>query len=289
MSSIGPRLREEHIAEFMSTARVFETLPANSNRFSVIDSWRQAALTAFDAWIDIARAWKDSRQGRTSESVEGDQPETARCDGSLMVEINNFFRFTGGPVTKHWVKNFGFTVVQPKSVKGLHTEVDHTVLRRVDPIENEPVPNSFRDPLSCSISARMRHVPASRSSTPQATLDDVDEGMQRLGIDGETLLRPLRITPLICEFKPTLPNAEKSGIGQARLDVVATVKFLAMLDIVDFPVFGLVTEGPVGYVMMAWGESMEETESQGPETPGESDGERKDIVCYINDHSSLRL
>ncbi|KAI0317208.1 hypothetical protein OF83DRAFT_170173 [Amylostereum chailletii] len=45
---------------------------------------------------------------------------------------------------------------------------------------------------------------------------------------------------------------ECTGPNQAPLYVVAAAKFLTALGILDFPVFGLVTEGVVGTVICAW-------------------------------------
>ncbi|KAI0310258.1 hypothetical protein OF83DRAFT_889612 [Amylostereum chailletii] len=57
---------------------------------------------------------------------------------------------------------------------------------------------------------------------------------------------------LSAEYKRQKVTYDWTGPNQARLYLVAEVKFLGALGIFDCPVFGLVTEGAVGVVICAW-------------------------------------
>ena len=50
--------------------------------------------------------------------------------------------------------------------------------------------------------------------------------------------------------KPVEPRGKP--LNQLRMYLAAAVKFLAALEIYEFPVYGLVTEGKIGRVIMAW-------------------------------------
>ncbi|KZV59730.1 hypothetical protein PENSPDRAFT_394485 [Peniophora sp. CONT] len=55
------------------------------------------------------------------------------------------------------------------------------------------------------------------------------------------------------EYKRLLDHPRDSGVIQCRLALAATVKFLGTLSVTRRPVYGLITEGPVGSVHMAVG------------------------------------
>ncbi|KAI0031045.1 hypothetical protein K488DRAFT_71724 [Vararia minispora EC-137] len=284
---IGDKLQQEHISE-RSLVNLFQrtlqaSLVPNAKRLRVATLWQQIAANATAVWNDIVRAWGHTRDGRTSEPVERDEPRTARCDSLLMIKISDFF--DGQVVSKDWVSRFELITASPRPVKDLRTGVDHAALRQIDPTDNEAVAqSSFRNGLACCISASMHHFPMSSPATPEAVTHDIGKSMRRLKVDDEVLLLALRITCFICEFKPTLLAAEKSVAGQAYLDIVAAVKFLAFLGIVEFPVFGLVMEGAVGYVIMAWGEKiLEKPPAAAIKVLGDGYDERRDIRVRIID------
>ncbi|KAI0029553.1 hypothetical protein K488DRAFT_72886 [Vararia minispora EC-137] len=59
------------------------------------------------------------------------------------------------------------------------------------------------------------------------------------------------------EFKT--PEAEP-GLNQLRLYLTAMVKYLSVLGITDFPVYGVVTEGSIGRLVQAWGHKFSESD-----------------------------
>ncbi|KAI0320590.1 hypothetical protein OF83DRAFT_1081519 [Amylostereum chailletii] len=63
----------------------------------------------------------------------------------------------------------------------------------------------------------------------------------------------LHIPILFHEYQESVRTSKETAVNRWRIDAVASVKFLATLGITDFPVFGLVTKGPVGVVVCAWG------------------------------------
>ncbi|KAI0048409.1 hypothetical protein FA95DRAFT_1073160 [Auriscalpium vulgare] len=71
--------------------------------------------------------------------------------------------------------------------------------------------------------------------------------------DPYALLLPL----LVHEYKRRgLDSGAHSAANQARLDLAAMVKFLGKLTIFGLSVYAVVTEGPVGVVLFAWGEEV---------------------------------
>ena len=56
---------------------------------------------------------------------------------------------------------------------------------------------------------------------------------------------------LLVEYKKT-DQGKLKALNQLRMYLVAAVKFLAALDIYEYPVYGLATEGKIGRLIMAW-------------------------------------
>ncbi|KAI0031044.1 hypothetical protein K488DRAFT_87204 [Vararia minispora EC-137] len=244
--------------------------------------WWQAASQAVGTWRAAATEWGFSRKTRRSQDIECSEPRTARCDSLLMVNIHGFFK--GTKASKNKLDLFGLIDANPLSVGTPHTVVDRAALRKVDPIGDNPLAaGSYRDGTTTCFSASMSHAkpyPSVPSSpiVPAVAVRHVVESMKSLRIDNESIL--ISLTPFLCEFKATLRALAMTAAAQTRLDVVAAVKFLAVLGILDFPVFGLVTEGAAGYVIMAWGEEIEKDEH---DEVGEEYDESKDIRVRIID------
>ncbi|KAI0036929.1 hypothetical protein K488DRAFT_81671 [Vararia minispora EC-137] len=59
------------------------------------------------------------------------------------------------------------------------------------------------------------------------------------------------------EFKT---HEAEPGLNQLRLYLTAMVKYLAVLGITDFPVYGVVTEGSIGRLVQAWGHKVNESD-----------------------------
>ena len=77
--------------------------------------------------------------------------------------------------------------------------------------------------------------------------------------------RPVQIDPLgsaacfpllFCHFNALLKGwrKEKAATDQERLSLVAACTFMRLFNIARFPVFGLVTSGPIGVLSSAWNE-----------------------------------
>ena len=62
---------------------------------------------------------------------------------------------------------------------------------------------------------------------------------------------PILLPQLLVEHK-TANKTERRVLNQSRMYCVSAVAFLAAIGITDYPVFGLVTRGTIGAVIMAW-------------------------------------
>ncbi|KAI0312293.1 hypothetical protein OF83DRAFT_1087113, partial [Amylostereum chailletii] len=86
---------------------------------------------------------------------------------------------------------------------------------------------------------------ARSSSPPEASAADAKEVY-------EHLIRSLLLPLLACEFKKHKGKYEVTGPNQIRMYLTSLVKFLGVLGIYDFNVYGLLTEGTVGGIVCAW-------------------------------------
>ncbi|KAI0312287.1 hypothetical protein OF83DRAFT_1146859 [Amylostereum chailletii] len=66
------------------------------------------------------------------------------------------------------------------------------------------------------------------------------------------LLRCLLLPLLVCEYKKNKSGYDGQGPNQIRMYLTSMVKFLGILGIYNFHVYGLLTEGTVGGVICAW-------------------------------------
>ncbi|KAA1472298.1 hypothetical protein DENSPDRAFT_881147 [Dentipellis sp. KUC8613] len=92
--------------------------------------------------------------------------------------------------------------------------------------------------------------------------DESDDGDPNQEAEDEVVLdekESLEIPILIREYKKIVSLVEETAGNQARLDLVAVVKFLGVLGITDFPIFGIISEAAMGVVACAWGEKIPES------------------------------
>lgn len=59
------------------------------------------------------------------------------------------------------------------------------------------------------------------------------------------------LSGFVAEYKKT-SETEDAALNQERMYLVSTIKFLAVLGIKGFAVFGLMTSGQTGGILMAW-------------------------------------
>ncbi|KAI0031607.1 hypothetical protein K488DRAFT_71294 [Vararia minispora EC-137] len=225
--------------------------------------------------------------GDSSESVEQSEPRVAHCDSLVMIDIDGFF---DGRIGKDSSDRFGLIVTRPLASKRLCTEIDFATPLQVDSSDGSATPasGSHRDGMTTCFSASIYHSephpPTSPSAASQALLRSVPKDIEQLKVNEKLHHFSISIIPLICELKPTIPDSMRSASAhwQIRLGIVTTVKFLSVLGITDFPVFSLVVEGTIGYVVMAWGEKIErESTKLVVQRLGEDYDESKDIRVHI--------
>ncbi|KAA1472309.1 hypothetical protein DENSPDRAFT_838535 [Dentipellis sp. KUC8613] len=89
--------------------------------------------------------------------------------------------------------------------------------------------------------------------------DESDDSDPNQEAEDEVVLdekESLEIPILIREYKKMVSLVEETAGNQAHLDLVAVVKFLGVLGITDFPIFGIISEAAMGVVACAWGEKI---------------------------------
>ncbi|KAA1472300.1 hypothetical protein DENSPDRAFT_881148 [Dentipellis sp. KUC8613] len=226
--------------------------------------------------------------------VQGMHPLTAKCDGVAVVRIEEFFE----GFDPEWAKSFALVPrSKPPSAKNLSTEVDNAFGRRIDAlpkikkgktdttsssygmfIDRRDAPPTAHSDVMYSASFRTAaHIEPAPGSSP-FDVPDLAKKLQNThigtsaeeqdetddaGDDDEVVLdekNTLEIPVLVREYKRTISAPRHAAANQGRLDLVAVVKFLGMLGITDFPIFGLVTEGAMGAVICAWGERQQDSE-----------------------------
>ncbi|KAL1696598.1 hypothetical protein GGG16DRAFT_120841 [Schizophyllum commune] len=107
--------------------------------------------------------------------------------------------------------------------------------------------------------------------------------------------RPGQISPLgsaacfpllFCHFNALLKGwrKEKAATDQERLSLVAACTFMRLFNIARFPVFGLVTSGPIGVLSSAWNE----VTTTPPQLKGQVP-EKAHNVIYIADEQATKV
>ncbi|OAX38629.1 hypothetical protein K503DRAFT_717925 [Rhizopogon vinicolor AM-OR11-026] len=90
-------------------------------------------------------------------------------------------------------------------------------------------------------------IPSEKIPVPDSSEQDSEENAL-LNASGQDLLLPV----LLAEYKKKDQSTIAKAMNQMRTYLVSALRFLAALDITEQPVFGLVVNGRLGAVAMAW-------------------------------------
>lgn len=214
-----------------------------------------AALTAAagvqDAWVEQLH----SASGR--ERVQRD-PKTARCDGLGSIRIEGFFLSLAGSKENKFAFSHRRKKITQTKIEEMKTWSSFEAV-----VQRKMVANNYRDVMSGAVLSRV----SSPGSPPTpVTPENVADGLQNMNLEDDSeqdtngeyepnLGSHLDIPLFTVENKRRIEKAEATAANQNRLYTISMVKFLQTLGITDFPVFGIVAEGPVGVVSCAWGEN----------------------------------
>lgn len=209
---------------------------------AVTDQTQAALNRAVSFHEDIQQALKKPiRMAKAIRKRAAVEPPTGICDAILFTAIPNALA-TGDAAT--YFKKFGF--VRDSEIQESGPLEPPPALLRAPPKKELPQHKLEQKVLDNTLDV---------SRTESITSLSLDQAAE-LNIqvpDADALLLP----ELIVEYKKRDETATKA-LNQSRMYLVSGVQFLAALGIKDHPVFGLVTSGPKGGIIMAWHSSAEE-------------------------------
>lgn len=199
------------------------------------------------------------------------EPVTAKCDSFLCVPIENFL------AKDTTSKDHGLIY---------HTD---TQASRIVDLSKAPTPKladsggvtkPSKAPTTSSIASDMLKIPAdadakTKKRRDSPSLANVIETCSDVSVlissppssrnvpavkvpRADALLLPV----LLCEYKK-VNDSEMKAVNQARSYLVSGVTFLKAQGVTECPVFGLVTNGPKGGVLMAWASTKDEVMQSG--------------------------
>ncbi|KAK7695414.1 hypothetical protein QCA50_000050 [Cerrena zonata] len=209
-----------------------------------------SALAAYTTAYTVHRKWiSELHLSAGQERVDRD-PKTAKCDGLASLQIQGFFPDLVGKKENR----FAFShrtkkkITQPERWSKIDVAVQRTVNAK-----------QYRDVMSGAVLSFL----SSPESLPP-TSESLADGLQGMNLDDDAedywqeTGGHLDIPFLTIVNKKRNEKVEETAANQNRLYTTSMVKFLQMLGITDFPVFGVIAEGPVGVVSCAWGENIDE-------------------------------
>ncbi|EIN05694.1 hypothetical protein PUNSTDRAFT_137187 [Punctularia strigosozonata HHB-11173 SS5] len=85
---------------------------------------------------------------------------------------------------------------------------------------------------------------------------------------------------LVCEYKQLLSeSAEAAATDQERLSLVAICTFMRLFNIARFPIFGLLTSGPIGVLSSAWNDVVNLP-------PGRARDTTQNVICIADEQAT---
>ncbi|TFY64082.1 hypothetical protein EVG20_g6064 [Dentipellis fragilis] len=259
-----------------------EVTPSRERALAYAENWFNVATQAA---MDIRRSisnWSQRRESLHLSEVESMDPKTAKCDSVAVVRIEGFFE----GFHPEWAKSFALAPrTKPPSTKDLAISTNRQVDAPPRLVEEEQsnttstfgtfvdrhgTPPTVHSDIKYSTASDIEPTPPGSSSSDvsdyvnklkdtrgagsrgKAETDDADaDDEDEVVLDKQDTLE---IPIFIREYETLISAPRDSAENQGRLDLVAVVKFLGVLGITDFPIFGLVIEGTMGAVTCAWGE-----------------------------------
>ncbi|KAI0035792.1 hypothetical protein K488DRAFT_82686 [Vararia minispora EC-137] len=242
--------------------------------FADAHAWVRAASNSESHALQLMRDWWAARTMSSVKDVEDEQPKLATCDGLVFVDVPMFFDselLSRLPDRSRLLDLFRVGTKESAMRRNLPSEVDIATGRRVSPaFPVDKLPKvlelklggvdrqlSYLDGIASGSFISSSHIPGLSSTSH---LDDLPGPLNIEGgkfesstpdTEGSDESSPLDLVAGIftIEHKPK----HESGANQVRLYLTAMVKFLGVIGITDFPVYGLVTEGGIGQLVYAWG------------------------------------
>ncbi|KAI0036867.1 hypothetical protein K488DRAFT_67262 [Vararia minispora EC-137] len=239
-------------------------------------TWVKAAEDAQSHILPLMSSWHAVRRMASLRAVEDEQPKLAVCDSLVFIDVPAFFDLdvlSQLSDRRRLLELFRVGTRESAKRSTLCTGVDIAAGRQVDPppnvdglpeapktkAEDEDPRLSYLDGFASGSFISSSHSLGLSSASSLADLlsglsideEEIEpstpdtEGSDKSSLD-------LLVGIFTLEHKPK----NVSGANQIRLYLTAMVKFLGVIGITDFPVYGLVTEGGIGQLVYAWGHSI---------------------------------
>ena len=222
------------------------------------DVWRQsvaASVQAADFRSEIEKLTSDPvNMSKRLKSRASEEPDKGTCDAILVIPIPNPLRESkdaGAAKAAKFLEEFAFTQLSDDKsdsiVRGKETQVD--VPSRPSSLLPPQTSTKLSSPMEEFTKQERKQLLdnplcAARSESsfsPPFTISDLSV------IDSTALFLP----ELIAEHKKR-DEDETKALNQERTYIVSAVRFLATIGIKGHPIFGLITSGKIGGVIMAW-------------------------------------
>ncbi|KAG1860404.1 hypothetical protein F4604DRAFT_1957815 [Suillus subluteus] len=232
-----------------------------------IGSWNQAMAArdqAMQFYDDIKRRTLNGNSVEVIACHSSEDPITGQCDAILVIPCSGVAnamlrRISNIDEQEKLMKSF-ILVQGPKPEKlGASTgetsyQIAKTVghSRRTTSGKSLQVPSSSRVSESRKIDRNQLHNPflyhpdGNQATQKQETIPS--KGTSCDEPSGQDLLLPV----LLAEYKKRDESTISTAMNQMKTYLVSAVTFLSEFGITDQPVFGLVVNGPLGAITMAW-------------------------------------
>jgi hypothetical protein len=237
--------------DYTSHCSIAQIAASYSRDAAVRDQALAASVQAF-AFRSELESFKSEYFLDTVKQHAAVEPSTGICDAILVTPVHFGEQNTGILEAKDYLKEFSLVrLPRYKPPK-----------RRRPDKQNQDVapsgPSSHLSPATASSSTSSRPEPLSVEQ--RMILKNPLRVSSTESISAPTLSIPegspfdsnvILLSGFVAEYKKT-SQTEDAALNQERMYLVSTVKFLTVLGIKGFAVFGLMTSGQKGGILMAW-------------------------------------
>jgi hypothetical protein len=227
-----------------------QSAAVNQDLDDALYSQALAASNEANAFLNALKSFKPDNFLHTVAHRAVREPHTGICDALLVTPVSLGTR--QGPEqeqAKEYLKRFGLVkFLEPTKQSPAPKEKVDAVPSGSHSLSPPSLATSSPGPMSLSPGdKKLLQNPLQISSTKSSATSVLPTP------EGLSLLDPndLLLSAFVVEYKKQNDNVAKA-LNQERMYLVSLVTFLAALGIKGFAVFGLITSGQTGGIMMAW-------------------------------------
>ncbi|KAG2072970.1 hypothetical protein BDR04DRAFT_1152855 [Suillus decipiens] len=229
-------------------------------------SWEQAAAAenqAIQFSHDIKRRLLMGNFAEVIADHSSKEPVTGKCDAILGIPCSGVATamLQGISATEKDKFSKSFMLVQGPKPDKLDTSMQETPHQIETPVGHRPnttsatllhVPSSSRVPESRKPDRNQLRNPFLHHPDRNQVTQTQEAILSRDAPCDEPSQQNLLLPVLLAEYKKKDESAISTSMNQMKTYLVSAVTFLSKLGIVDKPVFGLIVNGTLGAVTMAW-------------------------------------